>query len=386
MKDNKSILLIIPTFGIGGTPVSTLNLALSLRQEGYSVSIMSLWPKGDTKTLFEAQADLPIIACPFILKALGACCWKEFDSFISRFLAICIRVLAKKSFMFKVLVNKPINKIAAKYDIIAACEEGVVSRMVSYCKNKKTIAWVRCDYEKYYESHQQHLELYYYNFNHIVCVSNNSMKGFLKVYPDLADRTTHIDNVQIGALLKSFADQNDNDPRFVHDRFTIVSVGRYSPVKRFDQIPQIAKTLVDKGVSFRWYIIGGLNQQVEDAIANDIRNYALKDEVIQLGVKSNPYYYIKNSDLLVSLSTTEACPRVVNEAKIFGVPVVSTDYPSIYDYISDGVNGRIVNINQMADVISELSSKGEQYIKYKESLAGFEFDNRKLMQQLLQIL
>ena len=43
--------------------------------------------------------------------------------------------------------------------------------------------------------------------------------------------------------------------------------------------------------------------------------------------------------MVVSTSVSEACPNVINEAKILHTPIVATNFGSVYEFIEDGVNG-----------------------------------------------
>ena len=104
--------------------------------------------------------------------------------------------------------------------------------------------------------------------------------------------------------------------------------------------------------------------------------------VILLGAKSNPHFYIKQADLLVSLSSSEACPRVIIEALILGPPVLSSNFPSIYEYLDDGLYGRIAPIENFPDAIAQLLTDKPLYNRLKNNLKNYSFDNTSLIKQL----
>jgi glycosyltransferase involved in cell wall biosynthesis len=141
---------------------------------------------------------------------------------------------------------------------------------------------------------------------------------------------------------------------------------------------------VDNGLQFVWYVIG--DGEEKQTIANEVVKYKVEDYVKMLGGKSNPHFYIKRAYLYVCLSSSEACPRVVNEAKILSTPVVSTDFPTIYEYIEDGVNGRIVQLEDVSQAITELLNNQELYSNIKKEISAFTFDNSNLIKQLEEIL
>ena len=53
--------------------------------------------------------------------------------------------------------------------------------------------------------------------------------------------------------------------------------------------------------------------------------YGLQELVDYVGNQDNPYVYMKQSDLFVLVSDTEAMSIVINEALVVGTPVVTTD-------------------------------------------------------------
>ena len=105
-----------------------------------------------------------------------------------------------------------------------------------------------------------------------------------------------------------------------------------------------------------------------------------------MGIKTNPHYYIKNADLLVSLSISEACPRVINEAKILHVPVVCTDFDTAKEYIDNMENGIISPIEDIKYSILEILQNGELNNKIKGNISKFNFDNNDIMNKINSIL
>jgi glycosyltransferase involved in cell wall biosynthesis len=177
--------------------------------------------------------------------------------------------------------------------------------------------------------------------------------------------------------------QNDT---FVSEKFTIISVGRLDPVKRFESIPYLAKYLVDNNCDFRWYIIGPKSSEdVYKQINEEIDRNNVSDYVFYLGNKYNPYPYIAQSDLLVALSFSEACPMIFNEAKVLGVPVLTTDFGSAAEFIEDGNNGYIVPFNQINIYLYKLLKSKQIYISIKDGMTQNEYNNKLAIQQLLDL-
>ena len=71
----------------------------------------------------------------------------------------------------------------------------------------------------------------------------------------------------------------------------------------------------------------------------------MEKNVIMLGKKSNPYPYICRCDLYVQPSRYEGKCVSVKEAQMLGKPVVITNYATANSQVENGVDGKIVPLN-----------------------------------------
>ena len=157
-------------------------------------------------------------------------------------------------------------------------------------------------------------------------------------------------------LITQKAKESIDDKRFVTERYTIISCGRLDPVKQFSKIPKIAAKIKEQYQHpFRWYIIGSGIEAERQQIEAEIDSNGVTDEVVMLGLKSNPYPYLAKSDLYVCTSVSESFPMVVNEAKALCIPVVSNDFPSVKESLRDGIDGYVCTIDEMANTIVKAS-------------------------------
>ena len=135
-------------------------------------------------------------------------------------------------------------------------------------------------------------------------------------------------------------------------------------------------------IKFKWFIIGGGNAELMSITRRKIKEYALENYLSLLGMKDNPYCYLKQSDLLVSTSSTESCPYVVNEAKILHIPVVSNNYPSAYELIDENC-GIIVSIDEMPNtLISLIGNSDSTYDLLKAKCNNSEYSNDSILKQI----
>jgi glycosyltransferase involved in cell wall biosynthesis len=70
----------------------------------------------------------------------------------------------------------------------------------------------------------------------------------------------------------------------------------------------------------------------------------LARQVKLVGMTPNPYPYMALADVYVQTSSFEGCGLTLNEARILNKPVVSTNFPVVYNQIKDGENGLIAEM------------------------------------------
>ena len=159
----------------------------------------------------------------------------------------------------------------------------------------------------------------------------------------------------------------------VGDRKLILTTGRYHPKKGFDQIPEVAKMLKDKGEEFVW-IIAGRNMSVLknkypeceklSVICSEDFTRSEGEDAFSLPPDSLVDLYCA-SDLFVLPTLIETFGMVLVEAMAAGLPIVTTDAPGVKDVIDEGANGIKVPVKDsvaMANKIVEILSAETQYL------------------------
>lgn len=381
----KNILFVLPTFEIGGTVVSTKNLILLLDKDKYNVTVLSMTGIGSMKDMYVNIQQIPTT---LILSSLTYASWKDATTLVRRLFCGLIRKISKCGRIRELILTSQARKIIkSDYDTVVACQEGFCSEFVSYSKAKKKVAWIRCDYSRYILGKSKALEEKIYSkFDNIICVSDITTERFKTEFPQFSSKTVTIHNPQSEDFILEQSMVNDHDVRFEKNGYTIVSVGRYDPIKRFAEIPKIASFLRSKNIEFKWYIIGDGSEEERRKIIKNILSENVEHHVVCLGLKTNPHYYIRNSDLLVCLSSSEACPRVINEAKILHVPVVCTNFDTAKEYINNKENGIIAPLSEIQYSISQILQDVKLSNYIKDNISTFHFDNNNIMMIVEDIL
>lgn len=380
----KRVLFVIPGLDHGGTNKSLKNLLGLMDSSGIQVQILALHAAGPYQKDFE-QYLLPSVQA--MTEAFGTFEKKNGNepclAFLQRLWWKLIYVVIYRRVDERLCAAVGRRLKYAKFDTVVAFQESTATVLSAHIPALKRIAWVRCDYKNYLKQRQsrESEENIYIRFDHVICVSEFTAEVFRTFYPGLADRVLSIHNMIDTKAIQSAALESIEDARFRKAAFTLVSVGRFAPEKRFAEIPAMAAYLKKRGIPFVWYIIGDGGSE-KAAILNNLEKEKVSDRVILLGEKMNPYPYILSSDVLVCPSFTEACPNVVNEAKILHVPVVAADFPAAKEYIENDVNGIIAPIEQIAPVLAKLFSDKQYYKRLKDGISTFEYDNEEIKKRI----
>ena len=113
----------------------------------------------------------------------------------------------------------------------------------------------------------------------------------------------------------------------------LVSVGRLEWQKGFDIAVEAAKMLVDQKIKFKWYVIG--TGTCWDLLKNNIYKYNMEDIFVLLGLKENPYPYMKRADFYVQTSRHEGYGLAICEARILGKTIITTDIPCVREQCTE---------------------------------------------------
>ena len=208
-------------------------------------------------------------------------------------------------------------------------------------KAKKKIAWIHTDYTRVWVDAEDELKVWQ-KYDYVASISGDVTNTFLQVFPSLAPKIVEIENILSPTFVRKRAELQDVDKEIRHEgTITLLSVGRFSDAKNYDNVPDICKRLINETkLNIKWYIIGYGGD--EALIRKKIKEAGMEEHVILLGKRSNPYPYIKACDIYVQPSRYEGKSVTVREAQMLCKPVVVTNYPTAPSQIRSGIDGVIV--------------------------------------------
>lgn len=353
INSKKQILILMKTMNIGGAERSLLGLLGAFDYNKYNITLMIYQHGGEFMKYIPKEVNLlpynslfDVFEVP-IKKIL----------FSKRFLFGLARILSKvelKLYSFyskkgkspwisQQYTNKYIvpllPKIEGNYDM-AINFLGVSDVLIKKVNAKKKIGWIHTDYNQLVYNSRKDKRLYSM-LDYIVNVSEECNNVFLSHHPEFINKSIVIENILAKKMILEQADEFTVENEMVNDdSLKILSIGRFGKAKNFDNIPEICKNIISRGIDIKWYIIGYGND--ERLIKSKINEYGMSNNVFILGKKENPYPYIKTCDFYIQPSRFEGKSVTVREAQILSKPVVITNYKTSKNQIKHEFDGVIV--------------------------------------------
>lgn len=274
---------------------------------------------------------------------------------ISRAWLAALTRIGKGDAYIRHMLGQKTRKEWERYDaVIVVSEASRLRGVVSGLKHPKKIQWIHTDYASWSRfsgwtravtAHDARL---YQAYDRIINLSECSRKGFVNRYPHLEKRAVVIPNFVDGktilqkaaSVMDTFTDINtDINIDNVGENFLrLITVGRMSAEKGYDQILDICKKMRAEGCRFLWYFTG--DGPLFSHLKKRVRMEGLTGCVRLTGWLDNPYPLMKRCDWLVLLSAYEGTPVVTDEAMVLGLPVAAVDTGGIREQLRRGENGQ----------------------------------------------
>lgn len=355
----KNILFVIDSLHCAGAEKSLTTLLSLLNYSKYDVDLQLFGYGGALEELVPKEVNIlkPMEYIKFsslstknaVIKSLKNMNFKMLSSRLKFSLAIRKNNYsnAQKARIYWQKVSSVIEENNKEYDIAISYAQGVPTFYVAekVCAKKK-LAWVNVSY-KLEDEDRIFQEQFYDKYNKIVAVSDSAKNIFLETFPKYTDKLEIIYDINDADFIKKMSDQGQS----YNDNYTglrILTIGRLANQKGYDMALEACKILKEKGIEFKWYSlgIGPLKEEIEKYINEN----NLENNFKLLGVKSNPYPFIKDCDIYVQTSRFEGFGIAIAEARMLNKPVITTRFDAVYNQMKDRKNGLVVDMNSQGIV------------------------------------
>ncbi|MGG0722222.1 glycosyltransferase [Bacillus mycoides] len=386
----KDVLFVINNLNCGGAEKSLISLLNTMDYSRYNVDLFLFKHEGLFLNKIPKQVnvleepleyqlfDMPIKAA--IMKCLRQ---GRLDIALSRVCAGYIFKSEKNKARCEQRVwrylSKSLQNISKKYDVaIGYLEKNPVYFCIDKVNANKKIGFIHTDYDKL--GMDPNIDMgYFRSLDHIVTVSEecaNVLKQRFSIYNDKIGVIHNI--VSPSTINKMSQEKVDLERKGVK----LVSVGRLSHEKGFDLAIEACKNLVGDGYEIKWYIIG--EGEGRGKLEKMIEENHLQDHFLLLGLKENPYPYIREADIYVQPSRFEGKSIAIDEAKILHKPIVVTNFSTAKDQIKNEENGLIIDMDahSLSEGIKKLIHNEELRNKLIKNLSDEELGTESEIKKL----
>lgn len=253
---------------------------------------------------------------------------------------------------------------------------------------KKKVGWIHTDYTRIQVDVEAELKMWE-RLDYIGCISEEVGNRFCEVFPSVKDKLVQIENILNTDFIRRRAEKEavslcDEDASVVK----LLTIGRFSPAKKMEEIPFLCKRIRETGFDVRWFIIGYGSREIEQVVRENAEKEGVADHVVILGKKENPYPYIKACDIYVQPSRYEGKSITVREAQILCKPVIITNYPTAKSQVLDGADGVIVpmEIEPCAEKMAEFIADVPKQRRIVEYLQTHDYGNENEVNKIYDLL
>ena len=392
----KNVLFIIGTLQSGGVSKSMVSLLNVWDRNKYDTSLLLCCKEGNVFSTYLPN-NVKIIYSPIIEHVMGgfsSARWLLLHGHILLSLGVLLRLLlscVSKSLSAELIVKMMPVVSHEHYDLIV---DYGGQQMLYYMINKlsatKKVSFFHSDYSKwsfYYSADKK----YYPLVDHIFTISQTCVDSLKQFFPECSEKISIMENISSPATirqqsLESLGGLNKQINEMKAEGNTILcTIGHIWYEKGCDFALEASEILKREGIKFKWIFIGKV---LEDNFLKEITETGLVDDIILVGIQSNPYPYIGISDIVVHPSRFEGKSISLDEAKILCKPIVVTNFSTVGDPFENRKNATICEMNGkgLANAIIELIKDSTLQDSYREYLETHLIDNSSEVNKLYRFL
>ena len=377
----KKILFVCNNLDMGGIPKALVNLLREIHRD-YAVDLLLFYPWGpylqdvpEDVRLLPSEGLLPLLGMPQAQVQQQSGRLAALRGFLVAFSRVFGNGLPRR------LVFSTVPSLSG-YDVAVSFAQDNSSRAFAIGCNAfvlqkveaaRKISFVHCDFEHYGGNTRGNRKVYR-KFDRVACVSRGCRTAFLRVMPDLTERTKIVYNCTDYLTIRKLGQEPVD--LFSPDYLNLISVSRITPEKGHLRALEVMRRVMRDYENLRWYVLGdGPNRE---EFEKGVRESGLAERIFLLGAQENPYCYMKRADALFLPSFHEAAPMVFDEAKALGLPVLTTETTSSAKLI--GLTGCGLVCENSADGIEKelrtVLEHPELLRQFRDKIQSQSFDNQ----------
>ena len=392
----KKVLFIIGSLQSGGVSKSMVSLLNAWDTEKYETSLLLCCKDGDVFSDYLPK-NIQLIYSPVIEHVMGGFSslkWLLAHGYFLLCLGVLLRLILSR--ISRPLASELIARMMpvvsnVHYDLIVDYGgQQLLYYMVNKLSATKKVSFFHSDYSKwsfYYNADKK----YYPLVDHIFTISQTCVDSLKHFFPNCADRVSIMENISSPTIIRLQSLESIGEFKVQVDQMKangntiLCTIGHICRGKGFDFAIEASDILKRNGIHFKWIFIGKV---LEEDLLKLIADNGLDDNILLVGIQSNPYPYIGISDIFVHPSRFEGKSIALDEAKILCKPIVVTNFSTVGDQFENGKNGTICEMSgkAVANAIIELINDSSLQDSYRMYLESHIIDNSSEVNELYTYL
>lgn len=383
------LLIVNNNMQLGGVQKALTNLLKELSfVPDLEITLLLFWPEGPLKQQIpdSVRVIVPTIpfrcwgitrsdAAPFSYKAMRA------------FFAALTKVIGRSA---TIRLAYPFQKKLRDFDVAVSYLHsgpqktfyGGCNEFVLHCvEAKKKITFLHCDFEKINANCAENTKLYS-AFDAVAACSEGCRDAFLRVLPQFAEKTAVVPNCHNYKELLAISHKT----KTIHSPCRLITVSRLGKEKGVLRALRAIAALGERASGIRYEIIGdGIEYS---AACSLVTSLGLKDKVELLGAMPEPYERMREADVLLIPSVSEAAPLVIGEAAALGLPILTTETSSAHEMVERTGFGWVCDNSEegIQQGIEHLIDAPEDVKEKMVYLQGLSFHDRAARDSFLELI
>lgn len=261
-----------------------------------------------------------------------------------------------------------------------------VSSFVARTSSKNSALWVHADYMDLFNNNEIEFkkffkEISFRKFKKIVFVAESAKNSFLKIYPELNEKSIFCNNLINYEQISKKAKEDIIDVK-KEDIYTFVNISRHDErQKKISRIIEACRLLRDDKFEFRVILVG--DGQDHNLYMKMIEEYKLQNNVIVVGAKDNPYPYLQLSNAFILSSDYEGYPVVFLESLVLNKPIITTNISDAKKDIDEKFG--IVTSKSPLDIYRAMKNFIEENYEIENKFLAKEY-NEDIINKLEEII
>ncbi len=295
----KKLLFTAYSLNVGGIEIALINLVNRINLDKYQVEI--LLEKKEGIFLDKVKEEITV---------------KEYKVYDNRNIMIRKFLNLTKRLLFT-LINYHTYDFSCCYATYS-----LSGSKLAKIASKNNAFYVHNNYKDLYKDEKKEKEFFdnrgIENFGHIIFVSNEYQKEFLRLYPNLKNKVLVLNNfIDTKSILeKSKEEVKEKKPK---DKKLFVFVGRLDDdAKKVGRAILLAKEIKEMEL---WLVGDGPDREKYEEL---VKKERVVSRVKFLGKQKNPYPYMKMADYVLMTSDYEGFPVIYLEAITLQKPLITT--------------------------------------------------------------